>query len=152
MFSTTVVTILAALAAVVLAGCGMGAASSGDGFATGDDFSYMAEVTGSDGGATRFGLIAGTISSDGQITGERRIVNVQDGMMNTDTTEFTGELDENGTATFRGIGPDGGDVTATLEESKSIMVTDQEPGFAATSWHRASQPAFNNAIQDAVRS
>ncbi|GAB3160758.1 hypothetical protein GCM10027059_09410 [Myceligenerans halotolerans] len=147
-----VATILAVLAAVVLAGCGIGGTGSGDGFATGDDFSYMAEVTDSDGGATRFGLIEGIISSDGQITGERRIVDVEDSMISTDTTEFTGELDEDGTATFRGIGPDGGDVTATLEDSKSMMVTDQEPGFAATSWHRASLPAFNNAIQDAARS
>ncbi|MBE1874719.1 hypothetical protein [Myceligenerans pegani] len=142
---------LAVLAAVVLTGCGIGGAGSGDGFAAGDEFSYMAEVTEAEDGATRFGLIAGTVASNGTITGERRLVDVRDGAMQNDTTEFTGEAHEDGTATFHGIGPDGGDVTAALEDSKSIMTTDQEPGIAATSWNRASLPAFNNAIQDAVR-
>ncbi|WP_123815577.1 hypothetical protein [Myceligenerans xiligouense] len=142
---------MALLVAALLAGCGVGGEGASDGFAAGDEFSYMVEITGADGDATRFGLLAGTISSNGQVVGERRLVTVQGTRTTNDTTEFTGEANEDGTATFRGIGPDGGDVTATLEDSKSVMVTDQEPGIPATSWHRASLPAFNNAVQDAVR-
>ncbi|MBO0608530.1 hypothetical protein [Myceligenerans salitolerans] len=143
--------ILAVLVAAVLTGCGLGGAGSSGGFAAGEEFSYMVEITDADGGVSRFALIAGTVSSAGDIAGERRLVIVENGMTSTDTTEFTGEANEDGTATFHGLGPDGADVTATLEDSKSVMVTDLEPGVAATSWNRASLPAFNNAVQDAVR-
>jgi hypothetical protein len=141
---------LAALVVVVLTACG-GPTGSGDGFVAGGDFSYMARVADAETGGMRFGLITGTIASDGQIAGERRLVDVQGTRTHSETTEFTGRAHEDGTATFQGIGPDGGDVTATLENSRSVMTTDQEPGIAATSWQRASLPAFNNAIQDATR-
>ncbi|MBL0884786.1 hypothetical protein [Myceligenerans indicum] len=141
----------ALFAALALAGCGIGESGSREGFTAGADFSYMAEVADASDGTTHFGLIHGTVSSDGQVTGERRIVNVHDGSANDDTTEFTGQANEDGTATFHELGPDGGDVTATLEESESIMTTDVEPGVAATTWHRASLQAFNTAIRGGIQ-
>lgn len=139
------------LTTVVLTACGIGGSGPSDGFAAGDDFSYMAEVTDAEAGATRFGLISGSVGSNGGITGELRIVDVEDGLAGNETTEFTGTTNEDGTAVLEGIGPDGGDVTATLEEGKGVLVTDQEVGVGATTWNRASLPAFNNAVQDAVR-
>lgn len=136
---------------VAMAGCGFGGTPSGDGFVTGEAFSYMAETTDTETGTQRFGLISGTVGSGGQITGELQVVEVRDGSADSDTVEFTGTANDDGTAVFQGIGPDDTDVHATLEDAKGVMVTDTEPGFPATSWDRASLPAFNNTVQDAVR-
>ncbi|GAB4084219.1 hypothetical protein GCM10028784_08490 [Myceligenerans cantabricum] len=144
--------VLTTVLAVLVAGCGLGSDGPSDGFAAGDDFTYMAEVV-TEGGARDFGFISGTITSDGQVDGEFQLAQIEDGQMSKSTTAFTGQVNDDGTASFRGIGPEGAgvDLTATLEDGQAVMTTDLEPGIAATTWNRASLPAFNNAIQDAVR-
>ncbi|WP_344099199.1 hypothetical protein [Myceligenerans crystallogenes] len=138
---------LGAALAVALAGCDMGARVVSNGFAPGDDFSYMAQAK--RGGGTTFGLISGAVSSDGSIAGELQVVRVEGGAVSKETAELAGTANEDGTAVFRGIGPDGADVTATLEEERAVMITDKEPGVPATEWQRASLPAFNGAVQNA---
>lgn len=128
----------------------MGTLGSSDGFVAGDSFSYMAQTT--DNGVDRLALIDGSIGSDSVITGEIQQVEVSAGAVQQQAEKFTGTLKDDGTAIFRGIAPDGSDVSASLEEKKGTMILDKEPAaLAATEWARASVPAFNSAVQDASR-
>lgn len=139
--------VLAAVLTVGAAGCDTGPQVSPTGFVAGDDFSYMAQAK--RGGVTTLGLIAGAVSSDGSIAGELQVVRVDGGAVSKESKKLTGVANEDGTAVFQGVGPDGADVTATLEEQRAVMVTDREPGVPATEWRRASLPAFNAAVQTA---
>lgn len=136
------------LLAVILAGCGLGPQEPTRGFPLGDDFSYMAEGPE---GSDELALLAGDVAADGGVTGELQIVEIGNGAVKRDTTEFTGEVGEDGTAVFQGIGSDGSDVTATLEDGKAVLTLDKEVGIEASQWRRASIPAFNSAVQNKSR-